>query len=321
MRPERLSERESFRERLSETETTREGICAGAAGRRRRRLGLVGRRANKSEADASSCRRLSSSPRRHMLPGARAFPLYTRVSLQSFSLPASRIPFHTSLSGRLPRPLAMSSFEQCPYCHNGLCRKHPAQDHGARLAAAGPANRAAALTGLFDKLIKPKLAASRLEEAALRSEEACRASAAAAHEASKRSGERVFARVEELTGLLPVNDDGRDGDRDGRRRSRSRERGVRRDRSRSRSRSRSRHRRRHRDDRDDGDHRRHHRRRRRRRSSRSRSHSALSDGGGARGGAGAASGDGGAGIDRDRAGDRHRRRRSRSGSRSGSGAR
>ena len=42
---------------------------------------------------------------------------------------------------------------QCPYCYNRMCKKHPLQDHGASLAARGPADRSRALNDLFQKTV------------------------------------------------------------------------------------------------------------------------------------------------------------------------
>ena len=59
----------------------------------------------------------------------------------------------------------------CPACFVGQCKRHPLQDSGAGLKAKGPADKASAISRLYDELIVKKLAKSRMEAAAEREAE------------------------------------------------------------------------------------------------------------------------------------------------------
>lgn len=58
----------------------------------------------------------------------------------------------------------------CPYCFNGLCQKHPLQDHGASMKKIEPEKKKSVMNALFDSMVKQRLDRAKLEEAKMKEE-------------------------------------------------------------------------------------------------------------------------------------------------------
>jgi hypothetical protein len=132
------------------------------------------------------------------------------------------------MSSKLPEGVT-----QCPACYNGLCKKHKAQDSGARAMAKRPTNPSEALDKLYDDLVAKNLAKAKMESAVAKADIMEKAAAAAAHAEAKRGG-REFARdPDSAVGTKPVEAE-EEGERErGGRRHRHHHRRSHRSRSRS----------------------------------------------------------------------------------------